>query len=1146
MTTPIRRTLFALALAATLPIAGAARPTYAQVAPQPANLSAVVRDGAGAPVPNADVEVTQRDADDEVRTTTLKTDAQGRFELPRSQSKFAVEALIHKSGYALQRAFLKPDGDSEITLKAGVLASGKVVDAQNKPVAGARVKVTFLVLSAEDETYMPLRYLNFEEEDESVLSGALEAQTDADGNWQIADLPAGSTGRFELEDPRFARADTTGILGLAQQSMPDLKAIPGANLKGRVVDAAGKPVAKAKITVVVGDKQSRYAKTTTAPDGTYALQSLPAGDAKVQVVAPGGQLAPASLKGVAVAANQTATAPEIKLDAGVLLTGKVTDKATKKPIAGAQVMAQADFGDVPSKPTGVDGLYKLRVPAGQVRFYLFSRPEEYVREMGADANANVTATSKNAPDFAITRGLTLTGTARDETGAPAQAATILAGAMWDGAQTSVDAQGNWTLVGVNAKPREMGAVDGKVRLTTDGDWQIVGDGLVAAREGTPTALVLRRIERQDVTLRVVTPQGEPIEGAQVRIAVLFDPNSGSTRYETAISNARGEVTARRLRPEESAEITPTKEGYALQKAGVITALSANKARATDAILTPKNEKVRGRVLDVAGVPVVGARVAVLWPGDARNSLTSVQSDADGKFELSDLRAGELILGAARGRDFGQVTAQTGGDIEIKLAAAAPQPAPLDRARARQTLEQWFADAKQNDEATLVSYAADIAGFGGPDSTAFAARSTDGQLWFEREQTPQLAQEQQARKLQKARAAVDEPKKLDEHQRASINLAALLVQQGDLKGARETYESVAPNVTAPRGIDPDQAMWDAYKYAQLAAIAGAIEHPGADYWVELLDRSLDQMSADERSFRIGGYAETLAKTDPNGAEKWLETRSPAEQVLSYEEIIPIVANRDLPRAQELLAKMEALVARGDIPVEPDRNDAMYRPKPAHSLNVARGAIIGKLLPLDARAAYEQAQKMTSDNYLMPDYQTEAALLLPKDEALPILRAQFVEAQDKDNRSVAAMARLAKLVAPFDAKLSEQWFDLARQKLAEDNYHDDQVREMAAPYAFYRADSDPAQSRLLLENEWQRTLKNKADDGANDAARLRLIGWAMVPLDFERSQEMMRQTNQLLGTQYDGVVAQHNMAAWLLASEPERREMNFDGASATLFE
>ena len=1149
MTNQIRRALFALALCATAPLPGAqiwAAPT--QIASKTVKLGAIVRNEQGAPVAGADVFLVQRDEGNET-TQLLKTDAQGRFslELPASKSEAFVEVFVRAPGLALQRFYLLPAKDNAITLKPSVAAIGKVVDASGEPVAGARVKTVWIALSDEDQPILPLRFINFDSLSDSILKSALETRTDANGIWEINDLPAGSQGVFQLEDPRFARADTTGVLGATAQTMPDLKALPGANLKGRVVNSAGKPVAGARISANVSGKQSSYASTKTAPDGTYSLQSLSAGDATIKVISPDSELAPTSVKGVAIVAKQTATAPDIKLGAGVLLSGKVLDKATKKPVEGARVMAQGDFGDVPSTATGKDGIYQLRVPIGQIRFYLYSRPAEYVRQMGADTNANITATSANAPDFAIERGLTLTGTARDESGAPAVNAAIIAGSSFDGAQTSVDAEGNWTLQGVDANPNGRRVANGKVRLQTGGDWEIAGDGLVAAREGAPINLTLRRIERQDVTLRVVTPTGEPVEGASVRIAILFDANSGSTRYEGAVTNARGEVTVKRLRPDESVEVKPTKEGYALQKAGVISALDGNKARATDAILTPKNGVVRGRIVDAGGVAVVGARVAVLWPGDLRDAKSSVQSDANGKFELDNLRAGEVIVGAARGRDFGQIKAQTGDDVEIVLTAATAQPAPENRVLARELLAQGFADAKESY--TLTGLAAQMAAQEPENAAQFAEIVGEGNKnWFEQDLANVLAKRNPASAIELARVQFAQTKKPEDHTKDALDLAELLIQSGNTDEARELYQSVAPDaIRAARGATPNDVISATYRTAQLAGITGALRHPDAAFWLEILDRSIPTQPNDETMFRIGGYMEEFARSDVAGAVAFMDTLAPAAQVRAYEDVIPLVARRDLPFAQQLLAKMDALVARGDIPIEPDRNDAMYRPTPARSLNVALAAIVRALLPDNPRAAYEQTQKITADGYETDRLQIDTALQLPANETLPILREQFALAQGQGNRSASKMARLARLVAPLDAQLSEQWFEMARQKLAENWGFSDSTREMAAPYAFYRADSDPAQSRLLLENEWQRvTQKNEADDYSR-AGRFQNIVWAMVPINWERALQMMREKDDLLGEQnMDGAITQRNFVTWLLASEQERREINFERPSTDSFE
>ena len=1154
MTTSLRRIAFALALCGSLPLLvplGSA-PVHAQVATEKVDIGAVVRDDKGAPVEGADVVVVLSGEEEDNRYVELKTDAQGRFATRQNKPRYGIQIFVHAPGYAMRRAYFVPDKKEfgEITLKSGVGASGKVVDAKGQAVAGAMVTVKHLVLSADDESIAYLRYMELESlPDTLALKRAMQTETGADGNWQLNDLPVGSQAVVELLDPRFARAEAEVTLNATKGKTPDLVATPGATLQGRVVTPAGKPVAGAAITASVGTDGGSYARAKSAADGTFTLFSLPAGNAEIKVSSPLAELAPMGVKGVEIKTNETTTAPEIRLSAGVVLIGKVLDKESKAPVEGARVMAMGDFGDVPSAATGKDGTYSVRVPTGQMRIYVYSTPPDYIDNYSNSSALSVTENSANAPNFVLQRGLTLSGTAFDETGAPATGARIVAGSLFDGAQAVVDADGNWKIRGVNPGPNGRRATK-KGELKSADEWQIVEGGRITLREGEPIALKLKRIELRDATLRIVTPGGAPIAGANVRAAILFDAD-GATRFESLVSNERGEVTVKRLRPNESVEITPEKAGYALQKTGVITAFdAAEKGRVTDAVMGQKNRDLRGRVVNAAGAPVAGARVALLWPGDLRDSVTEIQSDAQGNFQLQGLAQGEVIVGAARGREWGQISAQTGADVEIKLMPAAPQPAPQNRDAAREVLEQWFDAIGQKSNSSLAEYAAIVAS-ATPDEAARwrAIVGEQNYRWFDAALARRLAVTDPATAIEAARAAVDQPKKPDEHRDALLELASLLVENGDLDGAREIYEGVAPTVTVnENGVTPNKALRDAYLYAQLAAIAGATGHPGADYWLEITDRTLAKMSADDRMFRIGGYAETMAKTDVATALRWLEARSPAEQIRAYEEIIPLVARRDLPRARQLLADMEKLIANSDIPVEPDRNDAMYRPTPARSLNVARAAVVRALLPTDARAAYDEAAKITADGYELDRLQIEAALRLPPDETLKVLRAQFVEAQKQDNRSAGAMARLASLAAPLDAALSEQWFEQARAKLADNRYGDDRTREMAANYAFYRAASDPAQSRLLLENEWQRTVHAEAKTEESDSwmYRLQVIVWAMVPLNFERALQMLREKDELLGEkQHNGVLTQRNLLVWLLASERERRELSFERANIAVF-
>jgi hypothetical protein len=105
-------------------------------------------------------------------------------------------------------------------------------------------------------------------------------------------------------------------------------------------------------------------------------------------------------------------------------------------------------------------------------------------------------------------------------------------------------------------------------------------------------------------------------------------------------------------------------------------------------------------------------------------------------------------------------------------------------------------------------------------------------------------------------------------------------------------------------------------------------------------------------------------------------------------------------------------------------------------------------------------------------------------------------------------------------------------------------------------DPAQSRLLLENEWQRTLKKRRPratspaDGDSQLSinsnRLNNVAWAMAPLDFERALSMVEEASALNTREWSDIDARHHLLVWLLASEEERRILNFERPRSEVME
>lgn len=1137
----------------------------------------LVRDAAGQPVAKADIVLLRYSAT-RIKPLTLQSDAVGRFaaqvEAPQRDENapddldaaqleaWRVPALIHAPGLALQHVMLRA-ADNDITLRRGASATGTVRDAGGAPVGGARVSLQYLRLAAgSDELSHFLSRVSLQGlPDENPLFRAFQTVTQPDGTWVLRDLPLESTAYVILDDSRFLQKSVETTIGATPDetspAAPDLIANPGARITGRVLFSDGKPVPDAIIMVEVAGTERGYARGHTASDGTFSFRGLPGGRATLTVAPPDEKWAPAGASGVAVTVGAETRAPDITVGAGIALSGTITDSGSKLPVAGVRVAAGGPFGFAFSPPSDAQGRYTVRAVAGSTRFYIYSRPLDYLLDMSrSDITRPITANSKAAPDFALRRGITLTGTALDEAGKPATGATISSGNRFEGATTTVDAQGAWKLRGVDGRGLRPGGnpnrPSGSVILKTSGDWQIVGDGRVRANAPAPIQLTLRRIERQDVTVRVVTPEGEPVAGAKVLISILFDPTNGAQRMDTIQTNRRGEVVLRGLRPDESAEITPSKAGYTLVKVGAVARLDAktDAPRVSDAVLSPLDATIEGRVIDAQGAPVANALVAPLFPGDGRDtSAPRAKTDAQGGFKLENLRVGETVVGAARGRDWGQGSATTGGKIEIKLQSAAPQPAPRDVERAFALLARWMDDEGPKPGHELTNLAENLAFLDRERAekllTQFGPKNREG---FSSEVVLALVQRDPARHAAWGRAQIALIKDASNHEDVLMQLA-MMTAATDPQGAQKIYDAIAPNVVAaPTQGAKKNEIGDAYRYATLAGLAGRLKHADAQFWRDTLAASVKRLSRDEQMFRIGGFAEAVAQGDEAGALQFLSAWEPALQVRALEDVIPVIAQRDLPAARRLLAQMETLVAQPDLPVEADRNDAMYRPTPTHSLDVARLSVIRKLLPSDPQAARAIAQKLADDGYGFKEIAPEAAARLPREAAIPALREAFEAVARKGYGEAGGMARIAALMAPFDTALSEQFFDAARAKLAGDK-EEDEHREGAAAYAFYRASFDPTESRLLLENEWQRTLGARRlrpttaaqrDDYRNTISvnRLHKVAWAMSALDFERASEMVEEVAALNGQGHSDIPARHHLIAWLLASEVERQFVSFE--------
>ncbi|MEW6306152.1 MAG: carboxypeptidase regulatory-like domain-containing protein [Verrucomicrobiota bacterium] len=258
-----------------------------------------------------------------------RTDAQGRYTVRLDAAKEgAIQVAVHKEGFAPQAMSWPGAGAIPRTvtleLPPNQTVGGLVKDESGKPVAGARVNISFPQRLTGPR--VPL-------DDHPIM-------TDNEGRWRSDIVPAGvEYVRVSVTHPDYlaGESEPPGLESLqTERAVLTMHSVLG--LRGVVLNPQGKPVAGSKVTLggQYGIMPGRDTKTTeTGTDGTFTFAQLKAGPISLGAVAAG--FAPAY---ATVEFKPGAPPVELKLGGPHTLRGRVTD-STGRPLAGVQVRVNA-------------------------------------------------------------------------------------------------------------------------------------------------------------------------------------------------------------------------------------------------------------------------------------------------------------------------------------------------------------------------------------------------------------------------------------------------------------------------------------------------------------------------------------------------------------------------------------------------------------------------------------------------------------------------------------------------------------------------------------------------------------------------------------------------------------------------------------
>ena len=333
-----------------------------------------VLDAQGQPLPGAKVYLWTRaakKATDLAVRATAGADGRFRFEAARADLEVVAWVVAIAKGHGPEWRELgnaaKPAALTLRLVKDDVPVEGRVLDLEGQPVAGVRAEVHWLYRGREP---LPRFVLH-------ALGVPTSATSGKDGRFRLAGFGRGRTVDLHLTEPTvessFARVHTrpgpaANLPFRTFTAKFDLQLEPGKVIHGTVRDKrTGKPLAGIRVSAGMAwattDKKGQYLITGVAKGRAHFLST--AGAPYLSSVKPAVKDTP-GLEPVTV---------DFQLERGIAIRGRLTDKATGKPVRGRVVyLAKADnphvkdFGDLiwanvgnlaTQTQTGADGSFAL-------------------------------------------------------------------------------------------------------------------------------------------------------------------------------------------------------------------------------------------------------------------------------------------------------------------------------------------------------------------------------------------------------------------------------------------------------------------------------------------------------------------------------------------------------------------------------------------------------------------------------------------------------------------------------------------------------------------------------------------------------------------------------------------------------------------
>ena len=532
-----------------------------------------------------------------------------------------LRAFEHRAGQRWQMA-------------AGRRGVGRIVDGDDMPVVGAEVRL----ISRDDDQSMRRRFRPQPEQPPAFT-------TDDEGTFAIPDLAAGLYD-LEAKASGFSRGQVRGLeipVGEGDVDLGVLVMAPGVDLKGNVVDEDGQPIADAQVFSSVAGARSMLLLAAMAAgepaaesdaEGKFVIADGTPGE-RVNLVVKRSGYVQGQASNIELPPNEPI---EIVLKPASSIEGRVLD-ADGVPVEGASVMASPEerrdrrFGmgqSATAATTDIEGRFQLSEVAPGLTLVQVTKPGFEVLSVGGFEVPS--DRPLHDVELRLTVAAQLLGTLTDVQGEPVVGAIVMAmgpdGKFSPGgfAQTDGDGQFLFSSMPLGAQT---------ITASGEGLNRVSKNVVIKAGENR---LDLQLTATVSVSGWVYGPSGQPIQGAQVTLQPQdrrgFMPGQGGADSLVDGSFQIEGVPAGKYRLEAH------KEGLGSQRLSEPLEVAANPVAGLELRLGGGG-RVVGRILGLEYEAMNRVQVSAYSRGGAEVT----QPDFEGKFQVDNVPAGDLILSA---------------------------------------------------------------------------------------------------------------------------------------------------------------------------------------------------------------------------------------------------------------------------------------------------------------------------------------------------------------------------------------------------------------------------------------------------------------------------------------------------------------------